>query len=72
LIVGGLLLQAAGMAWIALMARPGLAYPAMIAPMVLAGAVAGLARPRRRTVTESARPGTESRSLAREAARKSA
>ncbi len=33
LIVAGLLLQTAGMAWIAVIARPGLAYAAMIAPM---------------------------------------
>jgi hypothetical protein len=34
---GGLLLQAAGMAWIALMAEPDLVYASMIAPMVIAG-----------------------------------
>jgi EmrB/QacA subfamily drug resistance transporter len=35
--VGGLLLQGSGMAWIALIAEPGLAYGAMIAPLILAG-----------------------------------
>jgi EmrB/QacA subfamily drug resistance transporter len=37
LVVAGLLLQAAGMAWIAVIARPGLAYMTMIAPMVISG-----------------------------------
>jgi EmrB/QacA subfamily drug resistance transporter len=45
LIVGGLVLQAAGFAWIALTARPGLAYPAMVAPMVLAGCGVSMAMP---------------------------
>lgn len=36
-IVLGLLVQAAGLAWIALMARPGMAYAGMVAPMLLAG-----------------------------------
>jgi EmrB/QacA subfamily drug resistance transporter len=37
LIVGGLFLQAAAMAWIGLIARPGLAYPELIAPLIIAG-----------------------------------
>jgi EmrB/QacA subfamily drug resistance transporter len=37
-IVTGLMLQAAGLAWLAIEARPGLAFAQMIAPMVLAGA----------------------------------
>jgi EmrB/QacA subfamily drug resistance transporter len=37
LIVTGLLLQTVGMAWIALIADPGRAYPAFIAPMIIAG-----------------------------------
>jgi predicted MFS family arabinose efflux permease len=37
LITAGLLLQTAGMAWIAVIAGPGLAYPAMIAPMIISG-----------------------------------
>jgi len=45
LIVGGLLLQTAGMAWIAVIAGPGLAYPAMIAPMVISGAGFAIAIP---------------------------
>jgi EmrB/QacA subfamily drug resistance transporter len=37
LLAGGLLLQAAGFAWIALIADPGLRYWQLIAPLVLAG-----------------------------------
>jgi EmrB/QacA subfamily drug resistance transporter len=37
LIVGGLLLQAGAFAWIGLIARPGLAYPELIAPLIIAG-----------------------------------
>ena len=36
-IVSALLLQAAGLAWIALIARPGMAYATLVVPMVLAG-----------------------------------
>jgi len=45
LIVGGLLLQTAGMAWIAVIAGPGLAYPTMIAPMVVSGSGFAMAIP---------------------------
>ena len=38
LIVTGLLMQAAGFAWVALIARTGLPYSHMIAPLLLAGA----------------------------------
>jgi len=44
LVVAGLL-QAAGFAWIAVIAAPGLAYPAMLAPMMISGAGLGLALP---------------------------
>jgi EmrB/QacA subfamily drug resistance transporter len=37
LLVGGLLLQAVAMAWIGLIARPGLAYPELVAPLLIAG-----------------------------------
>ncbi len=37
LLVGGLLLQTAGFAWVALEARAGLAYSTMIAPLIMAG-----------------------------------
>ena len=40
-----MLLQAAGFAWIAAIAAPGLAYPAMLAPMVISSAGLGLAVP---------------------------
>ena len=45
LLVGGLLLQAAGFAWVALIARPGLAYPMLVPPFVLAGAGVSMAMP---------------------------
>jgi EmrB/QacA subfamily drug resistance transporter len=45
LIVTGLLLLAAGSAWLAVIAEPGLAYAAMIAPLILAGAGTALAMP---------------------------
>jgi len=45
LVVSGLLLQAAGFAWIAVIAAPGLAYSAMLAPMMISGAGLGLAVP---------------------------
>jgi EmrB/QacA subfamily drug resistance transporter len=45
LVVGGLLLQAAGMGWIALIAEPGMAYWPMIAPLVIAGAGISMAIP---------------------------
>ena len=37
LVTGGLLLQAAGFGWIALIAGPGLSYPALILPFVISG-----------------------------------
>jgi EmrB/QacA subfamily drug resistance transporter len=45
LVVSGLLLLAAGFGWIAAVAAPGLAYPALLAPMVISGAGLGLALP---------------------------
>ncbi|HVW44853.1 MAG TPA: MFS transporter [Amycolatopsis sp.] len=45
LLVGGLVLQAAGFAWIALIAGPGLAYPMLVPPFVLAGAGVSMAMP---------------------------
>jgi hypothetical protein len=44
-IIIGLLLLAARSAWLALIAEPGLAYAAMIAPLILAGAGTVLAMP---------------------------
>jgi EmrB/QacA subfamily drug resistance transporter len=45
LVVGGLLLQAFGMAWIAAIATPDVAYAALVVPMILAGAGVSLAMP---------------------------
>ncbi|TYK45881.1 DHA2 family efflux MFS transporter permease subunit [Actinomadura decatromicini] len=45
LITGGLLLEAAGFAWIAVVASPDMAYPEMVAPLVLAGIGVSLAMP---------------------------
>ncbi len=45
LIVCGLLMQAVGFGWIALIARPGLPYPALIAPLVVAGGGVSMAMP---------------------------
>jgi EmrB/QacA subfamily drug resistance transporter len=45
MLVGGLALQAAGMAWIALIAEPALAYGEMIAPLVIAGVGTSMAIP---------------------------
>jgi len=44
-IVFGLILQAIGMAWIALIAAPYLAYAALVAPLVVAGAGVSMAMP---------------------------
>jgi len=45
LVAGGLLMQALGMAWIAMIARPDTAYAALMPPMILAGAGVSLAMP---------------------------
>ncbi|WP_322973804.1 MFS transporter [Actinacidiphila oryziradicis] len=45
LIVGGTVLQAVGYGWIALIASPDLDYPAMIAPLLVAGCGVSLAMP---------------------------
>ena len=45
LVVAGLALQAAGMAWIALTASPGIAYINLVAPLVLAGGGVSMAMP---------------------------
>ena len=44
-IVAGLLMQGGGMAWIALIARPGMPYLELIAPLILAGAGISMAIP---------------------------
>ncbi len=45
LVVAGLLLQAAGMAWIALVAAPGMAYVELVLPLAIAGAGISMAIP---------------------------
>jgi EmrB/QacA subfamily drug resistance transporter len=45
LTVGGLLLQAMGFAWVALIANAGMSYPQTIPPMILAGAGVSMAIP---------------------------
>jgi EmrB/QacA subfamily drug resistance transporter len=45
LMVGGLSLQAAGMAWLALIAAPGMGYAQMLAPLLVAGVGISLALP---------------------------
>jgi EmrB/QacA subfamily drug resistance transporter len=45
LVVCGLLLQAAGMAWVAMIAGPDMAYGTMVAPLIIAGAGISMAIP---------------------------
>jgi EmrB/QacA subfamily drug resistance transporter len=45
LIVGGLLMQAGGLAWVALLARTGLPYPQMVPPLIVAGVGISMAIP---------------------------
>ena len=45
LVVGGLLLQALGLTWVAAIASPDVAYVALAVPMILAGAGVSLAMP---------------------------
>jgi len=45
LIVGGLLLQAGGLAWVALLARTDLQYAQMVAPLIVAGVGISMAIP---------------------------
>jgi EmrB/QacA subfamily drug resistance transporter len=45
LMVGGLTLQAGGMAWLALIVEPGIAYSQMLAPFIVAGVGVSMAIP---------------------------
>jgi EmrB/QacA subfamily drug resistance transporter len=45
LMVGGLFLQAAGMAWLAVIAEPGIAYAQLLGPFVVAGVGVSMAIP---------------------------
>ena len=66
LIAGGLTLFAAGLIWIALIARVGLPYPELVVPLVLAGAGASLAIPPTQSVVMTAvAPPTSARPPAR-------
>jgi EmrB/QacA subfamily drug resistance transporter len=57
LVVTGLLLQAAGMAWIAAIAAPGVSYLALVVPMTVIGAGFALAIPAvTRSVTSTVAP----------------
>jgi EmrB/QacA subfamily drug resistance transporter len=57
LIVSGLLLQAAGMAWIAAIAAPSVGYPALVAPMSIIGVGFAIAIPAvTRSVTSNTPP----------------
>jgi EmrB/QacA subfamily drug resistance transporter len=56
LVVTGLALQAVGFGWIAVIASPALAYPAMIAPLLIAGAGVSMAMPATQNSVISAVP----------------
>jgi EmrB/QacA subfamily drug resistance transporter len=56
LIAVGLLLQAAGFAWIALIARPDLPYPLLVGPLVVAGIGVSMAMPAAQHVVIGAVP----------------
>jgi MFS family permease len=56
LVVTGLALQAVGFGWIALIANPALGYPAMIAPLLIAGAGVSMAMPATQNSVISAVP----------------
>jgi EmrB/QacA subfamily drug resistance transporter len=45
LVVTGLTMQAVGLGWIAVLAAPGTAFPALVAPLVLAGVGVSMAMP---------------------------
>jgi predicted MFS family arabinose efflux permease len=54
LIVGGLLLQAGGLAWIAFIARPDLIYTGLVVPLIVAGIGVSMAMPAAQTAVVSA------------------
>jgi EmrB/QacA subfamily drug resistance transporter len=59
LILAGLSLQAVGLAWIALIAAPDLAYAGLVAPLIVAGAGASMAVPASQNVVVGAVAGSE-------------
>jgi EmrB/QacA subfamily drug resistance transporter len=56
LVIAGLFLQAAGMAWLSLIVAADLAYPNMIAPFIVAGVGVSMAMPATQTAVLSAVP----------------
>ena len=59
LVVGGLLMQALGMTWIAVLAAPDTAFAALVVPMVVAGAGVSLAMPAAQNAVISSVTGPE-------------
>jgi EmrB/QacA subfamily drug resistance transporter len=59
LVVSGLVMQAAGFGWFALIARTGVPYSHMIAPLILAGVGVSTALPAAQNATLSGVPATE-------------
>jgi EmrB/QacA subfamily drug resistance transporter len=59
LVVGGLILQALGMAWIGLIVAPDLAYVQLVAPLILAGAGVSMAMPAAQNSVLNAVAGSE-------------
>jgi predicted MFS family arabinose efflux permease len=59
LMVGGLTLQAAGMAWLALIVEPGISYSQMVAPFIVAGVGVSMAIPYDIDRSRARRPSAE-------------
>lgn len=59
LVVGGLLMQALGMAWIAVLVAPDTAFAALVVPMIVAGAGVSLAMPAAQNAVISSVTGPE-------------
>jgi len=59
LVVAGLVLQGIGMAWVALIAAPDLAYANLVAPLIVAGAGVSMAMPAAQNAVLSAVAATE-------------
>ncbi|HEY0910706.1 MAG TPA: DHA2 family efflux MFS transporter permease subunit, partial [Bradyrhizobium sp.] len=59
LVVTGLTMQAIGLGWIAMLAAPGIAYPALVAPLALAGIGVSMAMPAAQNAILGSVAGTE-------------
>ena len=59
LVVTGLTMQAIGLGWIALLAAPGTGYPALVAPLTLAGVGVSMAMPAAQNAILGSVAGTE-------------